>query len=283
MPKAKAPPVPPSATAATTASSSESDDGVVESSVLDGNKSNSDDSDSEESNDNDDDDDDDEDEEMRDRLARFSAIRRRIRQSETDNRKDLVDEQNSKRLPMGAQKRLDRKRKDALKLLEKREVETSGGDYDRHRNLGYSIQDVEEWEKVQVKKRQRANTEYFEPSQSSHKKYRRLTDALTPDLEAYRSSRIAAAATGEEDAFYGSTDVLDIHARPAPRDLDRMVTDLNKQIAVRGKSSRRRAVDPDEDVSYINDKNRNFNRKIARAYDKYTTEIKESLERGTAL
>lgn len=41
--------------------------------------------------------------------------------------------------------------------------------------------------------------------------------------------------------------------------------------------------DPDEDVTFINDKNRHFNKKISRAYDKYTVDIKESLERGTNL
>jgi pre-mRNA-splicing factor SYF2 len=55
------------------------------------------------------------------------------------------------------------------------------------------------------------------------------------------------------------------------------------RIDVRETKSRRRAYDPNEDVGYINDKNRDFNQKIGRAYDKYTTEIKESLERGTAL
>ena len=39
----------------------------------------------------------------------------------------------------------------------------------------------------------------------------------------------------------------------------------------------------DADVDYINERNRGFNRKAARYYDKYTTEIKNNLERGTAI
>lgn len=38
-----------------------------------------------------------------------------------------------------------------------------------------------------------------------------------------------------------------------------------------------------DDISWINEKNRVFNQKIARFYDKYTKEIRENLERGTAL
>ena len=39
----------------------------------------------------------------------------------------------------------------------------------------------------------------------------------------------------------------------------------------------------DADVHYINDRNRVFVKKIGRAFDKYTTEIRQNLERGTAL
>jgi len=37
------------------------------------------------------------------------------------------------------------------------------------------------------------------------------------------------------------------------------------------------------DIDYINDRNKHFNKKIKRAYDKYTVEIRQNLERGTAL
>jgi len=36
-------------------------------------------------------------------------------------------------------------------------------------------------------------------------------------------------------------------------------------------------------VVYVSLINRNFNKKIARAFDPYTTEIKLNLERGTAI
>ena len=38
-----------------------------------------------------------------------------------------------------------------------------------------------------------------------------------------------------------------------------------------------------EDVTSINERNKVFNKKIKRVYDKYTTEIRQNLERGTAL
>jgi hypothetical protein len=47
--------------------------------------------------------------------------------------------------------------------------------------------------------------------------------------------------------------------------------------------SRRRRFNEDEDINYINERNRVFNKKLKRFYDPYTSEIKNNLERGTAL
>ena len=61
-----------------------------------------------------------------------------------------------------------------------------------------------------------------------------------------------------------------------------MVKELSKGKKQKEKSRRRRT-DEDEDVTAISAANRAYNRKIARAYDKYSADIKASLERGTAL
>jgi pre-mRNA-splicing factor SYF2 len=58
---------------------------------------------------------------------------------------------------------------------------------------------------------------------------------------------------------------------------------LNHREKKRAQFSKRRVYRESEDVTYINDANKKFNRMVARAYDKHTAEIKENLERGTAL
>ncbi|KAK1441867.1 cyclophilin-like domain containing protein [Babesia gibsoni] len=59
---------------------------------------------------------------------------------------------------------------------------------------------------------------------------------------------------------------------------------LEKQYKQREKFSRRRAVDDEAtDVSYINQRNRVFNQKLDRAFKSHAAEIKQNLERGTAL
>ena len=55
------------------------------------------------------------------------------------------------------------------------------------------------------------------------------------------------------------------------------------RIEKRAKYSRRRPFGQGNDVDYINERNMKFNKKAARYYDKYTAEIKQNLERGTAV
>ncbi|KAJ0399491.1 hypothetical protein P43SY_003368 [Pythium insidiosum] len=56
-----------------------------------------------------------------------------------------------------------------------------------------------------------------------------------------------------------------------------------ERIKARKTFSRRRRHVDGEDVDYINHQNRMFNRKASQAFDKYTVEIRQNLERGTAL
>eukprot|EP00756_Hemistasia_phaeocysticola_P050423 Hpha_TRINITY_DN25222_c0_g1::TRINITY_DN25222_c0_g1_i1::g.110793::m.110793/K12868/SYF2; pre-mRNA-splicing factor SYF2 len=63
----------------------------------------------------------------------------------------------------------------------------------------------------------------------------------------------------------------------------RVQAELALQQSKRSKFSRRRAHMDDEDVTFINERNKRFNEKLRRAFDPFTTEIRQSLERGTAL
>ena len=71
--------------------------------------------------------------------------------------------------------------------------------------------------------------------------------------------------------------------KPSEASVNRMVEDLGQRYAKRGKFSRRRAFDVDADIDYVNERNRAFNKKIDRYYGKYTAELKQNLERGTAV
>lgn len=62
----------------------------------------------------------------------------------------------------------------------------------------------------------------------------------------------------------------------------RLAEEMRRRIEKK-KETKRKAKDIIEgDVNYINERNKLFNKKIARNFDKYTAEIRHNLERGTA-
>lgn len=62
-----------------------------------------------------------------------------------------------------------------------------------------------------------------------------------------------------------------------------MVAELTERERLRAAYSRRRANQGGKDVDFINERNAHYNKKIDRAFGKFTAEIKANLERGTAL
>ena len=67
--------------------------------------------------------------------------------------------------------------------------------------------------------------------------------------------------------------------------LDRLARDIEERDAKRFKQSSKRHRDSADaaGVDSINDKNEFFNKKLKRSFDKYTVEIRQNLERGTAI
>ena len=87
----------------------------------------------------------------------------------------------------------------------------------------------------------------------------------------------------DDDGSFDEVIVPGQAPKPTREALSRMVRELKDRDEARAKFSRRRAFNEDATVDYINQRNAVFNKKISRAFDKYTTEIKQNLERGTAL
>merc|ERR1711957_514711 len=71
--------------------------------------------------------------------------------------------------------------------------------------------------------------------------------------------------------------------KPSEVALQRLQDAMDKSTDKSKAFSRRRMFNADEDVNYVNERNRVFNKKLARSFDPYTVEIRQNLERGTAL
>jgi pre-mRNA-splicing factor SYF2 len=74
--------------------------------------------------------------------------------------------------------------------------------------------------------------------------------------------------------------------KPTQEAIDRLVGDIEKGEKARLEARRKRGIRDEQDqgdITYINQKNKQFNDKLGRFYNRYTTEIRENFERGTAI
>ena len=93
-------------------------------------------------------------------------------------------------------------------------------------------------------------------------------------------------AVDKDGTFYSTADGMQhVQNRPSKDAVDRLVADIKKAEEVRLKKRKDRGKDDESerDITYINEKNKQFNMKLARFYNKYTADIRDSFERGTAI
>ncbi|ETI28433.1 hypothetical protein G647_00882 [Cladophialophora carrionii CBS 160.54] len=251
-----------------------------------------------------------------DRLARFAALKSRASQSAKSNLAEAKAE--ATRAAMDPSLLANLSRRSAIaqhNLLKADTEETEGtGAFERKRAWDYTIEESEKWdERIAAKKHARENNAFQDYSVEAGKMYDRqirelekqaLKDggknredydrqkaeiienaARTGGLEIVEMDNGELVAIDKDGRFYSSQDSLGfIEQKPKRENVDRLVADLRKAEEARFKKRRDRGREADDgDVTYINDKNKQFNLKLARFYDRYTRDIRESFERGTAI
>ncbi|XP_010276933.1 PREDICTED: pre-mRNA-splicing factor syf2-like [Nelumbo nucifera] len=109
--------------------------------------------------------------------------------------------------------------------------------------------------------------------------YKKRTKNIECDIEEYNRMKEA------DPEFYRDASSLQYGKTPKTSEekIDKMVKELQDKEEKRKAFSRRRRFHEEKDIDSINDRNEHFNKKIERAFGKYTLEIKNNLERGTAL
>ena len=173
--------------------------------------------------------------------------------------------------------RLNRRRRKLEKALEKQESLDLGLDIQRENALDYSIEETEAWREKMIEKNQGKDTGFTDYHQLALRKYKKLIHQMKPDLSAYYLEKLQSSS----NVSSGATDFLS--HQPKKEKVNEMVEDLHNQLQVRKKFSKRRKHNEDGDVTFINERNAKFNKKINRAYDEYTQEYRASLERGSAV
>ncbi|KAJ0165807.1 Pre-mRNA-splicing factor SYF2 [Colletotrichum tanaceti] len=243
----------------------------------------------------------------KDRMARFKALKARAKTSSDQNFKEATLE--SQRLASDPSQltAIHRKQAIASQKLLKADVEDAGGDFERKRAWDWTVDESEKWDKhVRKKEAHRDNNAFQDYTAESNKVYKRQLRNIAPDMEKYEKDKMAAieraAASGgldivetedgeliavdKDGSFYSTADSTTFaQNKPDKAAVDRLVADLRRAEENRLKKRKDRMAQngDDGDVTYINEKNKQFNQKLARFYNKYTAEIRDSFERGTMI
>ncbi|KZT04885.1 SYF2-domain-containing protein [Laetiporus sulphureus 93-53] len=257
---------------------------------------------------------------MEERKAKMEELRQKMHSSALANRKSVIEESAKAKITARDAARLERQRKLVEILRQKADAEERGEDVERQKNWEWTIEENEEWEKKKARKARRANFEFNNDADAARRRYKKDLDLIKPDLLTYNkqkelalgllpgtlvkagnsssavnefdpkaSTSLQIVPTSEqqriaaENLYRDANSLLYADNKPSEDAIDRVVSKINRDIDKKSKFSRKRHNEDEGDITYINERNRVFNRKIARYYDKYTAEIRASFERGTAL
>lgn len=252
---------------------------------------------------------------LAERKKKLDALRSRMRDSTRQNRAALLDESTKQKTTVRETARREKQLRLAETLRLKAEAEERGEDLDRKKNWEWTIEENEEWEKKKRRKERNADFEFHDEEQQARRRYKKDLVHLKPDLASYNKQKELAMglAPGSSSGASSSSNALTafdpqggtitsyeqqraaealyrdantlLYAdnKPSEEAIDKVVEKLNMEQDKRNKFSRKRLNEDEGDITYINERNRVFNKKIARYYDKYTAEIRASFERGTAL
>lgn len=242
-----------------------------------------------------------------DRLARFKALQARAKTSSDQNLKEAARESQRLATDPNQLAALNRKQAVAAHKLLKADVEDAGDDFERKRAWDWTVDESEKWDKrVKKKAAHRDNNAFQSYHAESNKIYKAQLRNIGTDLEAYERDKMAAveraAASGgldivetedgeliavdKDGSFYSTAESTTFaQNKPSKENIDRLVEDLRRAEDKRLKARKDRMAQngDDGDVTYINEKNKQFNQKLARFYNKYTAEIRDSFERGTMI
>lgn len=211
----------------------------------------------------------------------MSIMFTKIQQTEASklNHQEVVAEYKRTQLPGNWEKKREWADKKIAQEEEKDRAESEGVDFERQKMLEIQADDAERWEK---KKRSKVNEDpgFSGYEAATARSYNNSVKNMRHDSDEYNSLK---EEMGEEAFYAGKDTIIQGLHKDSKESVDRMVTDLKKKIDKRDKYSRRRRHDDDADVDYINERNMKFNKKLERFYGQYTTEIKQNLERGTAV
>lgn len=211
------------------------------------------------------------------RKRKLWELRQKMNKARKDNQTDIAAERKRMEAPaesrgISKQKWLEERKKKIGKLLDANGLDMKNA---------YML-DTQEMAETKYKKWEKDPAPFgwdVFNQKTLYNAYKKRTKNIEVDLEEY--NRMKAA----DPEFYREASSLQYGKAPKMSEdkIDKMVKELKDRDEKRNSFSRRRRFHEEKDTDSINDRNEHFNKKIERAFGKYTLEIKNNLERGTAL
>ncbi|KAE9415757.1 hypothetical protein Angca_004477 [Angiostrongylus cantonensis] len=210
---------------------------------------------------------------------RFKKLHRLRQQSRKANHEQVVEEDRKAKLPANYEAKRTREQWELQEMEERKKADEEGIDYERLKALHTSA-DVAARIEMRKKRKKNPDQGFSSYEDMTLRQHSRLTTAIKPNSESYKKMRDIVG----EDQFYPTANTL-IHGAhyPTSAAMEKLAEDVKGQAKRREQFHRRRLFDPDAPIDYINDKNMRFNKKLEKFYGQYTEDIKEDLERGTAV
>ncbi|XP_030760675.1 pre-mRNA-splicing factor Syf2 [Sitophilus oryzae] len=217
-------------------------------------------------------------EQQKERMKKLRELHRLRNEARTHNHQEVIAEDARNKMPQNWEARKRRAEWILNDQKDREEASQKGEDYDRLKLLNVTALDADRLEKK--KKKKNPDTGFSDFEAATVRQYNRLVKTMAPkDMERYEEQKEKYG-----DAFYAGPNTI-VHGlhEDRPEAVDNLVKSVEDQIAKRSKYSRRRMHNDDADIDYINERNSKFNKKLDRFYGEHTAEIKQNLERGTAV
>jgi len=212
------------------------------------------------------------------RMKKLKELHLKRNEARKLNHQEVVEENRRQTLPANWEARKRRADWELEEMDERKTADEEGKDYDRSKMLNMQA-DVAHKMNEARRRKQNPDQGFSDYEAMTARQYERLTRQLKPDMKAYEGLK---EVMGED--FYPTSNTLIQGSHYPKKDaIDRLCQDQEKQEEKRSKFHRRRMYDPDAPIDFINERNRKFNAKIERYFGPYTEEIKQNLERGTAV
>lgn len=242
---------------------------------------------------------------MSERERKLYELRQKIKKAEYDNRKEIREDMAKKTAKKKQKEEEDEKIAEALDMKHNKKG-GNGNNTERNEGKGVGTSTTGGGEGEGDHDHDSKTDEYVDPNADPKLSYLRDPALVCESAREAKERKAArAAAVGWEvhgDAERYKAFDKRIHklptayipdtsapldyipaSKPTPAQLDKLAETMQEDQKKRETFSRRRRDYEAADINYINDDNKQFNKKAGKYYDQYSAEIKRNLERGTAL